>query len=664
MFKKILIANRGEIACRIMRTAQSLGIQTVAIYSVADSQALHVQMADEAYCVGPAPSQESYLQQHTIIDIARQVNVDAIHPGYGFLSENAAFAALCAKHNIVFIGPTTEAIAAMGNKSQAKKIMHEAQVPLLPGYHGEDQSPDKLLAEAEAIGFPVLIKAASGGGGKGMRIVNHAKEFAAALASAQREALASFADDTMLIEKYLTNPRHIEIQVFADNHGNAIHLFERDCSIQRRHQKIVEEAPATNFSAKLREQMGTAAINAAKAIDYRGAGTVEFLLNDDGQFYFMEMNTRLQVEHPVTELITGVDLVAWQLQIANGEPLPRQQADIHCQGHAIEVRIYAEDPLNDFLPCTGNITYLATPEPSDNLRIDTGISEGNTITPYYDPMIAKLIVWEQDRETAIAKLQQALWDYHLVGVTTNIHYLATLIQLPAYTQAEISTQFIDHQQASLIQQLEQDNDIALLIGCLYTLLQRQQQHKHKAQTSAEANSPWHIHDNWRLNHHTPLSLDFTGAQHQHTLTIKPRQPGYCITLADKQYAVLGELQQQNLIASINGSRYQATVIEHNNRLYILGNDFYQCLQQRTIDTLTEDEADTAQFIAPMPGTIVAITSQTGAQVKQAEPILTIEAMKMEHTLYAPCDGTVTDILFNIGDMVDEGTELVLFEPAT
>ncbi|HET6221305.1 MAG TPA: biotin carboxylase N-terminal domain-containing protein, partial [Dongiaceae bacterium] len=418
MFSKILIANRGEIACRVIKTARRLGIKTVAVYSDADRNARHVAMADEAVHIGPSPARESYLVADKIIAAAKHTGAQAIHPGYGFLSENAGFAEACAKAGIVFIGPPPSAILAMGSKSEAKKIMEKAKVPLVPGYHGDDQSPALLAKEAERIGFPVLIKASAGGGGKGMRVVEETLKFADALAGAKREAKASFADDHVLVEKYLTRPRHIEIQVFADSHGNCLYLFERDCSIQRRHQKVIEEAPAPNMDPARRKAMGEAAVAAAKAIGYQGAGTVEFIANQDGTFYFMEMNTRLQVEHPVTEAITGQDLVEWQLVVAAGGHLPLTQDQLGIDGHAVEVRLYAEDPNRNFLPSTGTLVHLRLPEEDLNVRVDTGVRQGDTVTPFYDPMIAKVIVHDGDRTSAMRRMAALMGETEVVGVTT------------------------------------------------------------------------------------------------------------------------------------------------------------------------------------------------------------------------------------------------------
>ena len=422
MIKKLLIANRGEIACRIIKTARKMGISTVAVYSEVDKHALHVKMAEEAVLLGDAPAKDSYLKADALLSAALKLGVDAIHPGYGFLSENADFADACEQKGIIFVGPPSKAIRAMGSKSAAKNIMEKAGVPLVPGYHGDNQNIDALRTHAESMGYPVLLKAAAGGGGKGMRQVHKASDFDNALAAAKREAMASFGDDVMLVEKYLTQPRHVEIQIFCDKQGNGVYLFERDCSVQRRHQKIIEEAPAPNMPETLRKQMGQAALTAAQAIDYVGAGTVEFLLDVDGAFYFMEMNTRLQVEHPVTEMITGEDLVAWQLMVATGQALPKQQHELTLSGHAFEARIYAEDADNAFLPATGKLSLVRPPEENAHVRVDTGVVEGDEVSVYYDPMIAKLIVWDTDRNKALHRLHSALRQYHIDGVTTNINF--------------------------------------------------------------------------------------------------------------------------------------------------------------------------------------------------------------------------------------------------
>ena len=452
MFSKILIANRGEIACRVIKTAHKLGIATVAVYSDADADALHVTMADEAIYLGPSPSRESYLVAEKVIEAAKQTGAQAIHPGYGFLSENAEFCRLCKDNDITFIGPPVNAIEAMGSKSAAKTIMEKAQVPLVPGYHGDDQSEQVLKKAADDMGYPVLLKATAGGGGKGMRQVWSADKFSEELQAAKRESLSSFGDETMLVEKYLTQPRHVEIQVFCDNHDNAVYLFERDCSVQRRHQKVIEEAPAPGMSEELRAQMGEAAIKSAKAIGYQGAGTVEFLLDVDGSFYFMEMNTRLQVEHPVTEMITGEDLVEWQLRVASGEVLPKTQQQLTLKGHAFEPRIYAEDPENDFLPATGKLNFLNPPVENQHVRVDTGVRQGDDVSIYYDPMIAKLIVWDESREKALQRMAKALAEYRISGVTTNIDFLYNLATCQPFVEADLDTGFIEKHQALIFHQ--------------------------------------------------------------------------------------------------------------------------------------------------------------------------------------------------------------------
>ncbi len=461
MFGKLLIANRGEIACRIARTARRMGVRTVAVYSDADAHAAHVTACDESVHIGGARPQESYLRGDVILEAARRAGAEAIHPGYGFLSENADFARACAAAGMVFIGPSPEAIAAMGSKSAAKALMEKAGVPLTPGYHGDRQEPDYLLAESRRIGFPVLIKAVSGGGGKGMRRVDRADDFAAALAGCRREAQSSFGDDRVLVEKYVSPARHIEVQVFGDMHGNTVYLFERDCSVQRRHQKVIEEAPAPGMTAQRRRQMGEAAVAAARAVNYAGAGTVEFIAAADGTFYFMEMNTRLQVEHPVTEMITGLDLVEWQLRVAAREPLPLNQEQLVIRGHAIEARIYAEDPAREFLPSIGTLEYLSMPATSHEVRIDTGVRQGDSITPYYDPMIAKLIVHAETRNEAIARLRAALGEYHVAGVHTNIDFLHRLAGAASFVDARLDTALIERERELLFAP-----QVAPSAGCL------------------------------------------------------------------------------------------------------------------------------------------------------------------------------------------------------
>jgi len=497
VFKKILIANRGEIACRVIRTARRMGVKTVAVYSNADRNALHVSMADEAVHVGAAPPRESYLVGERIIEACVKTGAEAVHPGYGFLSENAGFSRMCKANGIVFIGPPEAAIKSMGSKSAAKTIMSDAGVAVVPGYHGNDQSDAKIRNAADEMGYPVLLKAVAGGGGKGMRLVRSAGEFSEACGAARREAASSFGNDDLLVEKYLTRPRHVEFQVFCDQHGNAVYLFERDCSVQRRHQKVIEEAPAPGMSPDLRQQMGQAAVQAARAIDYEGAGTVEFLLDQDGSFYFMEMNTRLQVEHPVTEMITGQDLVEWQLRIASGETLPLQQDELTISGHAFEARIYAEDPDRDFLPATGILTYLQAPKENRHVRVDTGVLQGDEVSVYYDPMIAKLIVWDENRERALVRLARALSEYRVSGVCTNISFLYNLATSKPFVEGNVDTGFIENHRDLLFHDSETDRVQDLPLASLYLLLRMEQSSRSRA-SSNDPWSPWNASDAWRL----------------------------------------------------------------------------------------------------------------------------------------------------------------------
>ena len=521
MFDKLLIANRGEIACRVIRAAKGLGIETIAVYSEADANALHVSQADQAIAIGPAPAEQSYLDADKLIDAARQAGADAIHPGYGFLAENADFAQACAEHGVVFVGPPPAAIAAMGSKVEARRIMQQAGVPVTPGYHGTEQDEATLLAEAERIGFPVMLKAALGGGGRGMREVESAGDFGGALKAARREARAAFGDNEMLLEKLIPRPRHVEIQVFCDHHGNAAHLFERDCSIQRRHQKVLEEAPAPGLDEKQRAALGRLAIAAARAINYAGAGTVEFIMDEEGACYFMEMNTRLQVEHPVTELVTGQDLVAWQLKVAAGEPLPATQEQLALRGHALEARLYAEDPDKGFLPATGRLNRLRFPEESASVRVDAGVRQGDVITMHYDPMMAKLIVWDEDRARCLQRMSDALHQTEVDGVATNIGFLAAVVAHPAFRAADIDTGFIERHRAELLP----DGDGSGRHSPL---------DKQKPTSPPPPASPWEATDNWWLNlpEGARLSLsNETGGPAAATSRAAERQPGATRLLA-------------------------------------------------------------------------------------------------------------------------------------
>ena len=664
MINKLLIANRGEIACRVIKTANAQGIKTIAVYSDADKNALHVQMADEAVYLGPSPSKESYLRGELIIEKAKELGVDAIHPGYGFLSENAEFANLCAKNNIIFVGPPASAIEAMGSKSAAKHIMEKAGVPLVPGYHGDDQSEAVLKGAADEMGYPVLLKAAAGGGGKGMRQVWSEKEFSQALSAAKRESMASFGDDHMLVEKYLTRPRHVEIQVFCDTHGNGVYLFERDCSVQRRHQKIIEEAPAPNMSQSVREKMGEAAILAAKAINYVGAGTVEFLLDEDDSFYFMEMNTRLQVEHPVTEMITREDLVHWQLTIAEGKPLPKQQNELTLTGHAFEARIYAEDPNNEFLPSTGTLRLLRTPKENDVVRVDTGVVEGDEVSVFYDPMIAKLVVWGENREIALKRLISALGDYYIDGVSTNIDFLKRVATHPAFVAAELTTTFVEKHHDSLFSATSEDaasddTQVNIPVMALLSLLNR------KVSRSDKTPSVWSTVGAWRANaNHTEILTLLCNQEEVH-VGVKHQRHGtedaWELSVGDNSYNVKGKLVDSALHATINGYKSTFTYSDNDGVFTLFNKDTHAkfSLISASLGDDNDDNGD-ANFSAPMNGTIVAHLVEKGVLVKKGEPILVMEAMKMEHSIIAPHDGAVEEFFFNPGELVDGGATLLSF----
>ena len=662
MFSKLLVANRGEIACRVIRTARRLGIPTVAVYSDADAGALHVELADESLHIGPAPARDSYLVADNILDVALKTGADAIHPGYGFLSENAGFANQCASHNITFVGPPASAIEAMGSKSAAKQIMGEAGVPLVPGYHGSDQEASLLRASAEEMGYPVLLKATAGGGGKGMRQVWSPEEFDEALAAAKRESLASFGDDTMLVEKYLTRPRHVEVQVFCDNHGNGVYLAERDCSVQRRHQKVIEEAPAPGMTEELREAMGNTAVTAARAIDYRGAGTVEFLLDEDGSFYFMEMNTRLQVEHPVTEMITGQDLVEWQLRVAAGEILPLQQAEVAITGHAFEARVYAEDPDNDFLPATGNLGFLQPPEESRHVRVDTGVRQGDDISVFYDPMIAKLIVWDESRERALDRLSNALAAYRIGGTVTNLDFLYNLATSTSFRDAQLDTGFIERHRAEIFHENEAELAQELPLAALALLLSRQAASGHRA--CLDPWSPWSESNGWRLNepHLHRMVIHCHGADHP--VTIEQRGEALLVVHGDSETVVSGTLEGDVLHVDVQGHRRRAVLATTADgfTLYLPGG---ACHFSEVLPDTGEAQGSTADsgLTAPMNGTIVTLLVEPGDNVAADTPLLVIEAMKMEHTIRAPEAGTVKGFYFASGDLVDGGTELVDFESA-
>jgi len=662
MFDKILIANRGEIACRVIETAHKMGIRCVAVYSDADKYSKHVSLADEAYHLGGSAAKDSYLKADLILNIAKRSGAQAIHPGYGFLSENADFTKACAEAGIKFIGPGPHSIEAMGSKSGAKAIMEEAGVPLVKGYHGDNQEPAFLHEQAQKIGYPVLIKATAGGGGKGMRVVLSDDDFLSGLESCKREALSSFGDDKVLVEKYLTKPRHVEIQVFADSQGNAVHVFERDCSVQRRHQKVIEEAPAPGLSAKTREQMGQVAITAAKAINYEGAGTIEFLYDEDGSFYFMEMNTRLQVEHPVTEKISGIDLVEWQLLVASGQPLPLTQEQIKKNGHAFEVRVYAEDPLQDFLPATGTITHLKTPTESEYVRIDSGVRQGDEISIYYDPMIAKLIVWDKDRDAALARLRGALANYELVGLTTNINFLSELAANENFNTADIDTGFIEKNHADLVKPMDKADNESLALACLHILLERDVEAKTISANSHDPYSPWSQTNGWRLNQDNYHILTFIVEEDSIDVIAHYRPDGFLLELPGENLLVSARHSiEGELLADLQGKRVSASVIRDGFDMTIITHGKQTQLTEVLVTGAPDDDVVGGNLTAPMPGSIIKVFAISGQTVKAGEPILIMEAMKMEHTISAPADGVVTEVLYTEGDQVADGAELALFE---
>ena len=663
MFTKILIANRGEIACRVIKTARRLGIATVAVYSEADAGARHVRLADEAVLIGPAAARDSYLRADKILAVAQATGAQAVHPGYGFLSENDTFAEACAAAGIVFIGPPADAIRAMGSKSAAKALMERAGVPLTPGYHGDNQDAAFLAERAAEIGYPVLIKASAGGGGKGMRRVDQPEDFAAALASCQREALNAFGDQHVLVEKYVLRPRHVEIQVFGDTHGDCVYLFERDCSVQRRHQKVLEEAPAPGMTPERRAAMGRAAVDAAKAVGYVGAGTVEFIANQDGSFYFMEMNTRLQVEHPVTEMITGLDLVEWQLRVAAGEPLPLEQEQLGLRGHALEARIYAEDPDKGFLPSTGRLIHLAPPAESLNVRIDTGVEEGDEITPHYDPMIAKLIVWDADRERALARMLQSLAQYRVVGVSSNVDFLSRLVACPAFANADLDTGLIERERAFLFPEGVEAPAEVFLVAALAELLREEEGARTAAVAGADPHSPWHLRDGWRLNASHRRALLFRHGETEKAVSVGYVRGGYALELDGIATPARGERTGHSMLRiELGGMRLPATVIASGEKRHVFLHG--RAWQLACVDPLYhagEGVGEGGGLAAPMPGKVISLIAQPGSAVAQGAPLLILEAMKMEHTIAAPAKGTLKAFRYGVGDSVAEGAELVDFE---
>ncbi len=665
MFHTVLIANRGEIACRVAATAKRLGIRTVAVYSDADANAKHVQACDEAVHIGGSSPQESYLRWERILEAARQTGAQAIHPGYGFLSENEAFANACAQAGLVFIGPPASAILAMGLKAESKRLMAQAGVPLVPGYHGQDQDPALLQREADRIGYPVLIKASAGGGGKGMRAVERAEDFATALASCQREARNSFGDDAVLIEKYVQRPRHIEIQVFADTLGNCVYLFERDCSVQRRHQKVLEEAPAPGMLPEMRQRMGEAAVAAARAVGYVGAGTVEFIVEQSPRgmdFFFMEMNTRLQVEHPVTEAITGLDLVEWQLRVANAEPLPLAQHELRMQGHAIEARICAENPDQQFLPATGTLQVYRKPQATSfergTVRVDDGVREGDTISPFYDSMIAKLIVHGDTREQALARLDQALAQTHIVGLSTNVQFLRHVVRSRSFAQAELDTALITREQAVLFHQ----DPVGLARALSAVVADTLHQESPAVTTQLGWIDPIARRDGWRSHGQTvrTFAFEYLGQSIEAALTYE-RGGRFSLVVGDNPATDLRWQPQADgdLLVDGPGGRCKAHVVRQGETAHVftpLGATRVECVDR--LAHAGETAVEGGRLTAPMPGKVVSFAVQAGDQVKPGQVLAIMEAMKMEHTLTAPADGEVLELLYAPGDQVAEGAELL------
>nr|XP_012149295.1 PREDICTED: methylcrotonoyl-CoA carboxylase subunit alpha, mitochondrial [Megachile rotundata] len=677
-FNKILIANRGEIVCRIVKTAKKLGIKTVGIYSEADKNSMHVEQVDEAYCVGPAPSNQSYLRQDKILSIAKKSKCQAIHPGYGFLSENAEFAELCEKENLTFIGPPASAIKNMGIKSTSKMIMLEAGVPVIAGYHGDNQSDEVLLLEARKIGFPLMIKAVRGGGGKGMRIVLEESDFSEALEGARTESDKAFGDSTVLLEQYISEPRHIEVQVFADKHGNVVHMFERDCSVQRRHQKIIEEAPAPGISADLRTDLGETAVRAAKAVGYVGAGTVEFIMDRQrNSFHFMEMNTRLQVEHPITEAITGLDLVEWQLSVAAGKELPLCQTEINLQGHAFEARIYAENPRKDFLPGAGNLTYMRIPEATTRtVRIERGVREKDEVSIHYDPMIAKLIVWGKDREEALAMLRSNLNDYNIAGLDTNIEFLKDLCSNPSFCLGHVHTGFIKEHYQELFPKLHVPSEVAAQ-AALAWILYEDTNSLRSSVTSVDPFSPFATETGLRLNHSQYRTFNFKVYGEDIDVEVKYVEPevySMRINKIGRWRTVTGVLKKKEnsleLHTEIDEMTIKSKIIKIRNKLYLFTKDRewqFSTLPMKFLSRLSSNESteDPHKAVSPMPGFIQKLFVAKGDVIKMGDALLVINAMKMEHIIRASIDGIVENVSCSVGDTVSKNKILVtIAEPSS
>lgn len=666
--EKVLIANRGEIACRVMRTAKKMGVRSVAVYSDADRHAMHVAMADEAYHIGPAPSQQSYLCMEKVLEVAKKSGSHAVHPGYGFLSENTEFAEACQQEGIIFIGPPSSAIRDMGIKSTSKYIMAAAGVPIVGGYHGEDQSNERLQAEAVLIGYPVMIKAVRGGGGKGMRIAQTDSDFLEQLESARREARKSFNDDVMLVEKFVEDPRHVEVQVFGDQHGNAVYLFERDCSVQRRHQKIIEEAPGPGISAEVRKKLGEAAVKAAKAVDYVGAGTVEFIMDAQHNFYFMEMNTRLQVEHPVSEMITGTDLVEWQLRVAAGERLPLLQDDIILNGHSFEARIYAEDPNNDFMPGAGPLLHLSTPQADAETRIETGVREGDEVSAHYDPMIAKLVVWGEDRSSALKKLRYCLRQYNIVGLNTNIDFLLSLSAHPEFEAGNVTTSFIPRHYAALFPAPSAPSGVTLCQAALGLLLQERRRTQEFTRRSDDPYSPFGSSSGRRLNvlFNRSMTLQVGDKKVDVVVTYNP-DGSYSMQVGEEVHQVTGEVESEGgasfLHCSVNGVESRPKLVILDNTVHLFSMEGSAAVSVPVPKYLAGVSGSGAQggAVAPMTGTIEKVMVKVGDQVAAGDPLMVMIAMKMEHTIRAPKSGVIKKVFFKEGSQANRHAPLVELE---
>jgi 3-methylcrotonyl-CoA carboxylase alpha subunit len=662
MFERVLIANRGEIACRVIRTCRRLGIRTIAVYSEADKDAQHVRQADEAWPIGGPRPADSYLRADAILDVAKKSGAQAIHPGYGFLSENTAFARACHDAGIAFIGPKPESIEAMGSKAEAKALMAKHGVPLVPGYHGENQEPAFLAEQARATGFPLMIKAAAGGGGKGMRIVRAEKDFADALASAQREAQSSFGDARVILERYVEHPRHIEFQVFGDAHGRVIHLNERECSAQRRYQKVLEETPSPFLTPERRKAMGEAAVAAAKAVDYVGAGTVEFIVGQDGTFFFMEMNTRLQVEHPVTEMTLGFDLVEWQLHVAAGEPLPLEQEDIdrRARGHAIEVRLYAEDPEQNFLPGSGRLATLRLPPPSTHVRLDGGVVEGDTVTIFYDPMIAKLIVWDANRAQALQRLREALAECEIAGPKSNIAFLERLVRHPVVVEGRIDTGYLDRHLDEFVSGHSEPDARTLFAAAVAALLADEAAVR---ADPADPHSPWASADAWRVGHAGKRIVALARGDERYEVEAHGHAGRYRLRHGEAVCEVDGARADGEVLdARFDGEALRLPVRADAHRVLLHDGDGRRWRFDRTAAFAWEakDAAGGNEVVAPMPGRVVLVKAKAGDSVAEGQELLVMEAMKMELALKAPRAGTVESVGAAQGDFVEADAVLVRF----